>query len=94
MQLKNINTMEGEFDIIYFTGVPDDECVDDGELNKFIEDAEIVLFNSDSACAKSFIKRITSSFRGAKVEFNNGQFDWGYRVVAKLVKSKSNGLLS
>lgn len=78
--------MEAEYDVIQFNGIPDNEYVDIKELEKFIEDAEIVLSNYGTAWSRSFIDKVGDSLRGATLEFKNGLMTYGYNVKGKLVR--------
>jgi hypothetical protein len=78
--------MATEYDIIQFDGIPDDEYVDIKELEKFIENAEIVLSSYGMAWSKSFINKVGNSLRGATLEFNDGLMTYGYNVKGKLVR--------
>jgi len=78
--------MATEYDIIQFYGIPDDQDVDIKELEKFIEDAEIVLSSYGMAWSKSFINKVGDSLRGATLEFNDGLMTYGYNVQSKLVR--------
>lgn len=75
-----------EYDIIQFDGIPDDEYVDIKELEKFIDDAEIVLSSYGMAWDRKFINKVGDSLRGATLEFNDGLMTYGYNVASKLVR--------
>ncbi|WP_159522805.1 hypothetical protein [Sunxiuqinia indica] len=75
-----------EYDIVIFNSIPDDEYVDIKELEKFIEDAEIILSNYGMAWSRCFVNKVGDSLRGATLEFNDGLMIYGYDIESKLVR--------
>ena len=75
-----------EYEIIQFDDIPEDDDVKIEDLEKFLEDAEIIIFNGCSDKSKDDIFRVGDSLRGATIEFVGGGMTYGYNVVSKLVK--------
>lgn len=76
-----------EYFIICFEDKSDDDYVEVKELEKFLEDAEILISNLGIAWSKSFIKNIENSSRGAIIRFADGFTTYGYNIESKLVKA-------
>jgi hypothetical protein len=57
-------------------------------LTKFLENAEIIIFNEGTACSKDFITGVIKTHRGAGVNFKGETMTYGYNVTSKLVKTK------
>jgi hypothetical protein len=74
-----------EYNIIEFYNKSNGEDIDIEELEKFIEDSEIVLSSFGVAWPKSFINKVGNSLRGATLEFNDGSMTHGYNIQSKLV---------
>lgn len=77
-----------EYDIITFDDIPNDEYVDIEKLEKFIEDAEIILSSYGMAWDRKYINKVGDSLRGATLEFKDGLMTYGYNVESKLVRRK------
>jgi hypothetical protein len=77
-----------EYELINFDGIPSDDYVEVAELEKFIEDAEIVISDYGSAWSKDFIVGVIESHRGASLLFKDKMSTYGYNIKCKLVKSK------
>ena len=59
-----------------------------GSLEKFIEDAEMIISGDGASWSKDFIKKVGDSLRGATLQFNDGTIAYGYQIRAKLIKTK------
>ncbi len=75
-----------EYEIIQFDDIPEDDDVKIEDLEKFLEDAEIIITNYATAYSKDDISGVGDSLRGATIEFVGGCMTYGYNVVSKLVK--------
>lgn len=80
--------MAKEYDVIEFDDIPSNGYVEVDTLKKFIEDADILVFDYYVALTKDNIVEISESHRGAIIKFNDVSFTYAYRLQSKLVARK------
>jgi hypothetical protein len=80
--------MSSQYDVIEFDDIPSNGYVEVDTLKKFIEDADILVFDYHSATVKYNVVGVEVSHRGAIIKFVDGTFTYGYRLQSKLVAKK------